>query len=214
MSDRIALAVLFGLTALASACAPRLRPLAGNVAPVALPHLVLAPGHRQMFFDWEYADTELSGRGNGVARVAAPDSIRLDFFIAGGFGGGAAVLIDDSLQTPGFDFVRRMIPPPTLLWAVLGRSAFPVMRDTAIRRDGEFLRADLGRPVEWRVTFRADTIVRLEHVEGDRVIEWIQRSADDRLEYRQEVARRTLKLHLTRVENVGEFNSSIWHLGR
>ena len=28
----------------------------------------------------------MSGRGDGVARIAAPDSARLDFFLAGGFG--------------------------------------------------------------------------------------------------------------------------------
>lgn len=196
-------------------CAPRLGPLAGEVAPVAtLPRAMVPAGHRHIVFDWEYSDPDVSGRGSGVARVASPDSVRLDFFLAGGFVGGAAVLIGDSLQTPGIDLMRRMIPPPTLMWAALGRSVFPVTRDTAIRRDGGLLRADLGRPVEWRVTFRGDTLVRLEHVEGGRVAEWVDRGADDRVEYRQETARRTLKLHITRVDHVGEFDASIWHIDR
>lgn len=203
----------FGLVTVLG-CAPRLQPLPGEVTPVSLPRGQMPPGHWQLTLDWEYADTDLSGKGSGVARIASPDSLRLDFFLAGGFAGGGAVLIGDMLQTPGPDFTRRLIPPPTLLWAALGRSAFPVMRDTAIRRDGDLLRADLGRPVEWRVTFRGDTIVRLEHVEGSRIIEWVERGPDNRLEYRQEAVRRTLKLHITRAEHVGEFDASIWHINR
>jgi hypothetical protein len=109
---------------------------------------------------------------------------------------------------------RRLIPPPTLLWATLGRSAFPVTRDTAVRLDGVFLRADLGKPVEWRATFRADSLIRLERVDGDRVVEWVERGDDQRVEYRQETARRTLKLHVTRVDTVRGFDASIWSLNR
>lgn len=195
-------------------CAPRLAPLAGELTPASLPRGVLEPGHRHIIFDWDYSDPELSGKGTGIARVAAPDSIRLDFFLAGGFAGGAAVLIGDSLQIPGIDLMRRVIPPPPLLWAALGRSAFPVMRDTAIRREGSLLRGDLGKPVEWRVTFRGDTLVRLEHVQGVRVIEWIERGSDNRLEYRQETVKRALRLHITRVENAGEFDAAIWRIDR
>src|SRR3954468_14371488 len=107
-------------------CAPRLKPLGGTVTPVAMPRTEMERGRRQIVFDWEYSDQDMTGKGNGVARVASPDSARLDFFLAGGFAGGAAVLIGDSLQLPGIDLFRRLIPPPTLLWAVLGRSTFPV----------------------------------------------------------------------------------------
>jgi hypothetical protein len=124
------------------------------------------------------------------------------------------VLIGDSVQTPNLELTRRLLPPPTLLWAALGRSKIPVTSDTAIRRDGEFLRADLGRPVEWRVTFRRDTLVRLEHVQGGRIVEWVERGTESRVDYRQLAARRTLKLTITRVENGGEFDASIWHIDR
>jgi len=110
--------------------------------------------------------------------------------------------------------MRRLIPPPTLLWAALGRSAFPVMRDTAVRRDSAFLRADLGKPVEWRATFRQDTLIRLERVAGDRVMEWVDRGTSDRVTYRQETARRTLRLRITDTFTVGDFHASIWSLGR
>jgi hypothetical protein len=195
-----------------AACAPKLRPLPGDIAPQNLPHRELPSGHHQVQFEWEFADPEMAGRGDGVARVSAPDSVRLDFFLAGGFGAGAAVLIRDSLEIPGPDFVRRFIPPPTLLWAAMGRTVMPVTADTAIRREGELLRADLGRPVRWRVTFRRDSLIRLEHIEGGRVVEWVDRGADNRVEYRQESARRSLKLHITHVDEVGAFDASIWHI--
>ena len=197
------------------ACAPKLKPLGGEVAPVSMPRTQMPLGYWQIVFDWEYSDQDMSGKGNGVARVASPDSARLDFFLAGGFAGGSAVLIGDSLQLPGIDMFRRLIPPPTLLWALLGRSAFPVTRDTAVRRDGALLRADLGNPVQWRATFRSDSLIRLERVDGDRIIEWIEHLADQRIEYRQETARRSLKLHITRVFPIrGGFDASIWSIGR
>lgn len=195
-------------------CAPRLKPLGGEVTPRGLPRTEMERGRRLIVFDWEYSDQEMSGKGNGVARVAWPDSARLDFFLAGGFAGGSAVLIGDSLQLPGIDMFRRLIPPPTLLWAVLGRSAFPVTSDTAIRRDGALLRADIGKPIAWRATYRSDSLVRLERVEGDRIMEWIEHSPARRIEYRQETARRSLKLQITRVDTVGRFDASIWSLGR
>lgn len=195
-----------------AACAPRLGPLHGVVAPTALPRSEISPGHQQVSFEWEYADIDMAGRGDGVARIASPDSVRLDFFLAGGFTGGAAVMIGDSLEVPGIEIMRRLIPPPTLLWGSLGRTALPVMRDTAIRRDGAFLRADIGRPVAWRVTFRGDSLIRLEHVDGGRVVEWVDRAEQSRIEYRQESARRSLRLHITHVENGTAFDQTIWHI--
>jgi hypothetical protein len=210
---RAALAVALPL-ALALACAPKLKPLGGELAPVAMPRTEMPRAHLQIIFDWEYSDQDMTGKGNGVARAAYPDSARLDFFVAGGFLGGAAVLIGDSLQVPGIDMFRRLIPPPTLLWALLGRSAFPVTRDTAVSRQGALLRADLGKPVQWRATYRSDSLVRLDRVDGDRVVEWIEHLPGGRLDYRQEAARRSLKLQITRVDTVGSFDTSIWSISR
>jgi hypothetical protein len=206
--------VVLALLLTTGACAPKLKPLGGDIAPVAMPRTEMPRGNHQIFFDWEYSDQDMTGKGNGVARVTYPDSARLDFFLLGGFAGGSAVLIGDSLQLPGIDLFRRLIPPPTLMWTLLGRSAFPVTRDTAVRRDGAFLRADLGKPVQWRATFRSDSLIRLDRVDGDRVIEWIEHLPERRIEYRQETARRSLKLQVTRVDSVGSFDASIWSVIR
>src|SRR5689334_15876443 len=83
---------------------PRVEPLQGAPVPAReLPTGTLPGGTRQVVFRWELRDGDVTARGDGVARIASPDSVRLDFFLGGGFGGGAAVLIGDSLQVPGPD---------------------------------------------------------------------------------------------------------------
>src|ERR1051325_732924 len=97
-----------------SACAPRLTPISGAPAPARLPKTDLAPGHWRIVFTWLLEDPGSSARGDGVARIATPDSARLDFFLGGGYGGGAAILIGDTVRTPGSDLVRRLVPGPPL----------------------------------------------------------------------------------------------------
>lgn len=195
-------------------CAPRLRPLPGVPAKPALPPATLAPERRRVVFRWELQDPDLTARGEGAARIAPPDSARLDFFLAGGLGSGAAVLIDRELRFPerADDIARRLVPPPPLLWGALGRLAIPALRDTLARVDGDTLRADIGSPVAWRLTFVRDTLRRVERVDGDRVVEWVNRYADGRVRYRHEVSRRQLDLFITRSDDASAFDSAIWDL--
>ena len=201
----------FVLTAGTVSCAPRLRPLTGAPAPVLLPKAELPAGHRRIVFNWELRDPEFHARGEGVARIAPPDSARLDFFVGGGLGGGRAVLIGQSVRAPGGDLVRRLIPPPPMLWAAFGRLALPPAADTTVRLEDGVLRADVGAPPAWRVTFRGDTLLRLDRVSGDRVAEWVERLSTDRVRYRHETARRELTLLVQRVvEETSPFDASIW----
>jgi hypothetical protein len=205
------LTLLAALALTVAGCAPRLRPLAGAPVPVRLPVAELPQGHRRVVFTWEMRDPEFHVRGEGVARLASPDSARLDFFVGGGLGGGRAVLIGQTVRTPGGDLARRLIPPAPLLWAALGRLAVPAARDTAVRVDDGVLRADVGAPPAWRVTFRGDTLVRLDRVSGERVAEWVERSSPDRVRYRHESARRELTLVVQRVvEETSPFDATIW----
>jgi hypothetical protein len=206
LSARARIGVVILLTI---ACTPRLRPLGGAPVPAIMPRTELASGHRQIYFDWEFQDRDMTGRGEGVARIAGPDSARLDLFLAGGFGGGAAVLIGDSLQVPGGALARRFIPPPPLLWATLGRVALPALRDTTARVDGELLRVDIGMPPSWRLTFRRDSLVRLERVRDGHIVEWVERTGIT-VRYRSEEARRVLLLTIKRVQEVPSFDAAIW----
>jgi hypothetical protein len=196
----------------AIACAPAAAPLQGVLAPDrSLPALTLPPGHRHIVFKWEYEEGEVAARGDGSVRIAPPDSARLDFFLGGGLGAGAAILIGDSLRAPNAELARRYIPPTPMMWASLGRLAIPALGDTVVRLDGDLLRADVGRPAQWRVAIRGDTLVGLEHISDGKIIESFSRGANGVLTYEAPGARRRLRLTILR-EQPGSFNAAIWSL--
>jgi hypothetical protein len=171
----------------------------------------LPTGHRQIVFRWDYQEGDIAARGDGAVRTAAPDSARLDFFLGGGLGAGAAVLIGDSLRSPHAELARRYIPPTPMMWAALGRLAIPALPDTVVRIDGDLLRADVGRPVQWRVTIRGDTLVALERISAGKIVERLSRGANRVLTYNAPGARRRLELRILRDET-GSFDASIWSL--
>jgi hypothetical protein len=209
---RVPLLLLLWAVATA-ACAPRLRPLPGSPTTVLLPRAELPPGHRRIVFRWELVDADLIARGEGAARIAAPDSARLDFFLGGGIGGGAAILIGEKLvlHEQANDMGSRLVPPPPLLWASLGRLAIGRLDEMVAVSNAGVLQADVGSPVAWRVTFVRDTLTRLERVDRDRVLEWVERSRDGRaVRYRHETQRRSLELVITSNSAVGAFDPAIW----
>ena len=207
MKSSIALLALFGL-----GCLPSAAPLPGVPAPNrSLPDLEIPPGHRQLTFRWDYQEGDLAARGDGAVRTAAPDSARLDFFLGGGLGAGAAVLIGDSLRTPRADLVRRYLPPTPMMWAALGRLAIPALPDTVVKLDGDLLRADVGRPVQWRVAIRGDTLVALERINDGKIVDRLTRNANGAVVYESPGARRKLELTILR-EQTGSFDASIWSL--
>lgn len=200
------------LLLLAAGCAPALQPLKGTVSPDrSLPALSIPAGHRQIVFKWDYEEGEIAARGDGSVRTAAPDSARLDFFLGGGLGAGAAVLIGDSLRSPNLELARRYIPPTPMMWAALGRLAVPALADTVVSVDGALLRADIGRPVQWRVAIRGDTIVSIERVSAGRIIESLTRGANGVINYQRPGSRRHLTMTILR-EQPGSFDDSIWSL--
>ncbi len=200
------------LVVAALACAPAVTPLKGVLAPDrSLPPLSLPTGHRQLVFKWDYEEGQIAARGDGAIRTAAPDSARLDFFLGGGLGAGAAILIGDSLRTPRADLARRYIPPTPLMWAALGRLAIPPLPDTVVRVDGDLVQADVGRPLQWRVAIRGDTLLQLQHVSGGKITESVTRGPDGTLTFSAPGARRTLRLTILR-EQPGSFDASIWSL--
>ncbi|MGI8496875.1 MAG: hypothetical protein ACR2OG_04725, partial [Gemmatimonadaceae bacterium] len=102
-------------------CTPKAPPLRGSVAPLTLrlPRDELAQGHRKVVFTWHYTDPDFDLRGDGAARISAPDSVRLDFFLPNGLG-GRAVVIGNDVRAPGMNMMKGLVPPPPLLWGALG----------------------------------------------------------------------------------------------
>ncbi len=203
-------AALFACAALG--CTPSLPPLAGVPAPeLALPALALQAGHRHVVFKWDYEEGDIAARGEGSVRTAYPDSARLDFFLGGGLGAGSAVLIGNELRAPRRELIQKYLPPIPLLWAALGRLALPALPDTVVRLDGSILRADLGRPIEWRVGVRDTMLVEVKHVSGGRITESLARSGGNVVTYEAPGSRRRLRLTILRDE-IGSFDASIWSL--
>ena len=200
------------LAAIAISCTRPLPPLAGVPAPERhLPALSLPAGHRHIAFRWEYEEGDVAARGDGAVRTAFPDSARLDFFLGGGLGAGSAILIGDSLRAPRRDLVEKYLPPVPLLWAALGRLAIPAVPDTVVRVDGALLRADVGNPIEWRVTIQGDTLVGLDHVSKGNITETLTRRGAGVITYEAPGARRRLRLTILR-DAIGSFDATIWSL--
>ena len=200
------------LLLIVAACTPAAAPLKGVLAPDrSLPPISMPSGHRHIVFKWDYQEGDMVARGDGSIRTAAPDSARLDFFLGGGLGAGGAILIGDSLRAPHADLARRYIPPTPLMWAALGRLAIPALPDTVVRIDGELTRADIGRPLQWRVAIKGDTLVELDHISDGKITESLTRGANGILTFQAPGARRTLRLTVIR-EEPGSFDASIWSL--
>jgi hypothetical protein len=73
-------------------------------------------------FRWRYRDDRRSGGGRGTARVAPPDSLRVDWAAVLGLSSGAAVVLGDSLQwaDPKENFPASVAPAVQLVWIALG----------------------------------------------------------------------------------------------
>ena len=204
---RGAIALLLAVLAL-SGCAPRIRPLAGLPSTLPLPRTALPPGHSRLVFRWEYGDPLFSARGEGVARIAAPDSLRLDFFADGNLGGGYAILLGDSLHTPANGDAKRYLPPVPLLWAALGW-LHVAGADTILRLDGDTIRAEIGASPSWRAALVGTSLVSLERVEGGRLRESVHRDTSV-ISYRNRGARRRLTLTVLRRLEDPPFDEAIW----
>lgn len=194
-----------------SACAQRIHPLIG-VAPLnaTLPAFAIPATPQKLTFRWELNDNSIVARGDGVARLQAPDHARVDLFLGGGFGAAAAaILVGDSLIVPPGASGRDMVPPAPLLWAALGRLALPAVPDTIIRVAGDTLRASLGSPVKWRITSVAGALTRVERISGNRIVEWVDRGNGRRIHYELS-GRRSLVLDIENQQPAAPFDASIW----
>lgn len=202
--------VAFLIAAAAAGCAPRVSPLKGAPAPSrALPNIPLAGTHRRIVFRWDYEENSLLTHGEGSIRASAPDSARVDLFLTGGIAAGHAILIGDSLRGGNVAQIRRVLPPPAMLWAALGRLVVPALPDTVINVTGSTIQADIGRPAAWRVTIKGDRLMQLARLNGGRIAEMVTRDDGGRLLY-EVPGRRKLWLGIIRDEEVPAFDAAIW----
>jgi hypothetical protein len=134
--------------------------------------------------------------------------VRLDFFVDGGVGGGAAVLIGDSLRTPPEADGGRYLPPVPLLWAALG-----VVRisgaDTVARILTDTLWIELRDVSVWRAAWAGRGLAVVERIDGGRKREAVRRDSLT-VTYRSFASRRRLTLTALRRIPERPFDSNIW----
>jgi len=110
------------------------------------------PAQQVYRFKWLLRDERGSAGGRGAARVAPPDSMRLD--VAGPFGSGmasAVVVADRAVWTEPADAIARLVPNYPLMWAMFGVARMPA--------EGDSVRA-LETPATqaWQYTAGPDTV--------------------------------------------------------
>jgi hypothetical protein len=113
-------------------------------------------------FTWLYQDERASKGGRGSARIAVPDSLRIDFAGSLGIGKGSAVVLGDSaLWVVPVRSVEELVPGVSLLWSVLGIARGPDSGDRL---------AGLEQPgrTAWQYANGGDTVNYLR-VAGDPV---------------------------------------------
>ncbi len=129
MLDRLGARSYIAACVLSAACYGRPAPLVPEpLAPIP-PDSVTAwagvngPTRPTMLrFRWRYRDERRSGGGRGTARVAPPDSVRVDWAAVLNLASGAAVVVGDSLQwaDPKNDYPSSVAPAVQLMWTALG----------------------------------------------------------------------------------------------
>lgn len=104
-------------------------------------------------FRWRYRDDRRSGGGRGTARVAPPDSVRVDWATSLNIKTGAAVVVGDSLQwaDPEEDYPSSVTPAVQLVWTALG-VVRPPGAATTVFGAGDSIRA------VWRYAGEHDTV--------------------------------------------------------
>lgn len=134
--DRLRLLAYLGLVA--AGCGPNYGPTLRTVVPPGLasvgPDSVQAwiaqtapTSHRSHRFKWSFKSPDEGIGGGGSARIAPPDSLRLD--MAGPLGAkrtSGMVLGDTAIWVSREDVLEKIIPSYPLLWAMLGVARPPV----------------------------------------------------------------------------------------
>jgi YD repeat-containing protein len=208
-------------TLLLAACASHAPPATVDPATAASAIAGTAPDRPvRVVFQWRAMDGDARFNGQGVARIDVPYHARLDLFGPRGDTYLSAALVGQDLRLPpGVD--AAPVPPPALMWAVLGVVAPPETavlvgtRETAGRAelyydvDGSTLRYTLEagrvREVRWDGA-RRRMVVELRGAAG--------LGLPTQAVYRDFAAVTELVLNLESVDAVESFPPDIWRPGR
>jgi hypothetical protein len=220
-----ALALCAGSLMLAG-CAPAMngaepQETADPALALAMAEATAPKSPQHIIFDWTLRERDARFSGRGAARVAPAYRARLDLFGPRGEGYMSAVLIGTDLQLGRAADASGELPPPELLWTVLGTFHPPeraVLLST--RQQGTVLRLEYGLDGQrWRFRFEDG---RLRHAEWDagragrRTVELRGETTGGlprEALYRDWIEFRELNLTLDQVHDVDDFPPDTWTIG-
>jgi hypothetical protein len=202
--------------------APAGSPVADPDAAAAELQTATRPGAPlQVTFAWSLDEAGSRLRGRGVARLEAPERIRLDLFGPRGETYLAAALVGDTFHLPAAVPAEQVVlPPPALLWAAVGvvrPSTDSRLLDAATANGQLVLRYSErnGETVEYVADMEPLRLVRAtrDAPGAQRETLILGFGADGELStarYRNLGAYRELVLEIEAMDEVSPFPSSIW----
>jgi hypothetical protein len=175
--------------------------------------------HEIVRFRWRAEDDRLSLAGAGAARIAPPDSLRVDLAASLGVGRSTIVLAGESVQAQPEEVVEFIVPDRRALWLAMGVVRETDTRTVEVIRDGErrwWRTTDSrGRTTIYAQSGETLTGVRRE-VNGRLMQELrLQRDADGRVRRAQledHVRGARLVLDVTGRETSEPFGPETWRL--
>jgi hypothetical protein len=219
--------LVLGMTALSFiGCVPRTPGPAGT--PVADPETAAAEVQRasvpatpqQVTFGWTLNEAGSRLTGRGVARLVAPERLRLDLFGPRGETYLSAALIDDEFRVPEGLAGALTLPSPSLLWGAVGVVRPPAGAQlasvTATEREliVRYVAPD-GDTFEYRAADEALRLTSVSRASRTGVSETLQLTRDatgglESTRYRDLAAYRELVLTIEATQEVASFPPNIW----
>ena len=194
------------------------RPLSGEAFRAAADRTTPA-GRMIVNLRWRFADPTLDVAGRGAARIAPPDSLRIDVRGPLGFGRGTLVLAGDSLWADPASMVAQVMPSRFLVWAMLGvlRAPDALERLEEAEIDGRVLVLVLesdGRSTTFEM--RGDTMVGAVQERAGRQVGRLVLRRDASGQVRRAEAEdkerdARLVFDIERRTASGPFPASVWH---
>jgi hypothetical protein len=125
-----------------------------------------------LYFHWRYDDGSAPVRGRGAARVAPPDSLRLDIGVPV-LGRATLVLAGDSVWTQPAAMVSHVLPERATLWAMFGVIEPPqdaTQIEVGEAADRRLYRLTARDGVVTTLELRGDTLLGATQQRGPRLI--------------------------------------------
>jgi hypothetical protein len=222
-TSRAAFAAL--VFALFGACAPAIAQNDQTVDPAIAERLAAATAPQQPYhvvFSWTLRERDGRFTGQGSARVDVQRRARLDLFGPRGETYMAAALVDTDLRLAASPDAAGELPPPEMLWTVLGIFVPPADATLlAASDDGSAARLEYGRGNErWRFQFTNGRLTNAEWQAGRQSRRTVELRGQERLGlpreayYRDWAEFRELILTLEQVHDADAFPPDIFVVGR